>query len=316
MNFKSKLSKLLLFIIILIILSVVILSFKNSSNKDILIKRTSTYNIYLNSNNFYQNNPLKNPDAVVTNAIKNIELNFNYEINNAKNIKDLSYSITSSLTSTHNDDPESIWTKDFTLKEEQKLTNLTSFNTSINIDYNYYKNLVKSYEKYYNIKVSSNLYVSLNINYTLNNKKYEDKIDLTIPINLATTKITKNYNENSIITLNTFKPNYFIILFIIILATIIIYKILPNKKKNQYTQTLSQILKEYNDLIITIKNIPNIKDLKPMYLTNISDLITLAKINNTNIIYDEKIKGEKSTFYIIKDNYIYIYSLINKKNQE
>ena len=73
--------------------------------------------------------------------------------------------------------------------------------------------------------------------------------------------------------------------------------------KNNEFNTINNYLKEYQELIIIVKNRPNIKNLKVLNLESFNDLIDIAEQNNTHIIYYEKM-GE---FYIILGDYIYIF---------
>ena len=82
--------------------------------------------------------------------------------------------------------------------------------------------------------------------------------------------------------------------FIVIVVILVICKILFNK---------NNILKEYNDIIITIQNEPNMNSNNTIYLTNLKDLITMAITNNINIF------NYQNSYYIMIDNNYYVYIL-------
>ena len=54
---------------------------------------------------------------------------------------------------------------------------------------------------------------------------------------------------------------------------------------------------------------PDLKDLKVINVSYIEDLIDIAEQTKTNIIYNKTEKTNESLFYIITDNYKYVYNL-------
>ena len=81
------------------------------------------------------------------------------------------------------------------------------------------------------------------------------------------------------------------------------------ESKNGY---LSNILKSYNNLIVTVENEPDISNLKVMNVNKFEDLIDIAEQNQTNIIHYEVVKDKESKFYVIVNNYAYICELRNE----
>ncbi len=263
------------------------------------ITRSATYEVYLKDNPYYDNNPVKN-NIYASNSIDYINIYFNY--NNPNN--NYTYNITAKIKGNINNNL--IWTKNFILKENQATNNKIKDNITIN--YDSYNNLVNSYENTYNLILDATLNISLNIKY--NNKT--DSINIDIPLTKTTTSIISNY-EPTTINITNIKNityiNYIIGTLFIFISLILIY-IKTNQKntpKEKYKNIKKRILKEYKELIINVNNEPNINNLKLLKVFNINDLIDVAEQNSTHIIFYES--NNQSNFYVIINNYVYLYIL-------
>ena len=80
-----------------------------------------------------------------------------------------------------------------------------------------------------------------------------------------------------------------------------------------YNKNINSIFKYYRDLIVTVTNIPDISNLKIMHIAILDDLIDVAEQNQSIIIHYEIIPGKKSNLYVIIDNFVYIYTVTDKK---
>ena len=95
--------------------------------------------------------------------------------------------------------------------------------------------------------------------------------------------------------------NYIIGSSFILISVLFIFVILLRKENKSNIN-----LKKYKDYIIIVKNKPNIDNLNNLFVESFDNLIELAIINNTKIIL---YKNKKETnFYIILDNFVYIYT--------
>ena len=258
------------------------------------LKNKTYYEVTLKPNSYFLNNKIKSNKYYIAKAIKSIDIYFNYYLKNNKNIN-YSYDITATLKSYADNGTKLIWTKDFNLQNTNNI-NQEEINIKENyhIDYQYYVNYVKSFQEYYNLKTETYLYVKLNI--TINNES-NSYILLTIPINESVIEITLK-EDNIFLKNNTQNINFNnIIVFILIftLITFLVYKILRNKNNEE------NILKEYQDIFITIQNKPNINSNNIIYLSSLKDLIKIAINNNINIF------NYYNSYYTIIDNTYYIY---------
>ncbi len=261
-------------------------------NNTYQLKNKTYYEVALNPNNYFLNNKLQANNYYIANSIKSIDIYFNYYLKN-KNKETINYDITATLKSYADNGTKLIWTKDFNLKN---ITNIKQEDLNIkenyNLDYQYYVNYVKSFQEYFNIKTENYLYVKLNIKINDETNPY---VLLTIPINENIIDITMKEDslENNTQNINIIK----IIIFDLIIIILFTSKVLPNKD-NEKT-----ILKEYQDIIITILNKPNINNNNIIYLNNLKDLINIAITNNINIF-----KYQDNYYTILNNNY-YLYSL-------
>ncbi len=294
-------------------------------------QKSENYEVLLKPNDFYTSKTLPSGRYYASKSIEAFIINFQYDLNSSQktNIK-YTYNITAELIGTINtneNQDEEIWNRTFTLLENNNNeTNAQqiSIKQGINLDYQYYNDLARAYEKTYGIAIDSLLKIHFNITYNIDlsnlneqTETKEDNIELEIPLTDTTTELRENYEK---ITSNNIKSKskttkiiYYTTGTIFITGAIILIikkiKQIKNQKtpETEYKQTLKYILKYYNDLIVTIENEPDLTNLKQMKLTNLYDLIDVADLNQTNIIHYEKLPNQQDNFYTIIKDYVYIY---------
>lgn len=307
---------LLLISIFLISLSIFI-SNKNIKVHKIEINKISNYTINLKPNPFYQNTT---KGIFPSNAIKSFNINFLYQLNN--DIKEkISYTtiykeeLITTFTNQNGTEKE-IWKKkNFVNKNNKTITKKKYLiNKNICIDYDYYKNLVKSYEDTYNISTNAYVKLELSITYKINslNKKIKDEIEFIIPLKDKIVEVTKTKSTKKTYkrTISTSKNISFILLslgsILLIISTTTLIKIYNKQKKNTLKR-LNNFLKDYKELIVYVKNIPNLNNYQTFFLENFKDLLDVALQNHLNIIYYK----DNNHFYCFTNSiaYIYIFSL-------
>ena len=127
----------------------------------------------------------KNNDEFIND--KNVDLEYNYNITT-----DLVGVVNS------NDLQKEVWNRTFNLTEDVKVTetnsNNFSINQPINIDYQYFSDLVDSYEQSYNITINATLKLYLNVAYNINSQKeIKDFVEVDIPVTNTVTNVEKKY---------------------------------------------------------------------------------------------------------------------------
>ena len=290
------------------------------------IKKTDNYKVLLKPNDFYETETLESGNYYPSMAVKNYIINFgyNFEANEKSNLE-YNYNVTAELVGTCSSiegQYEDIWIRNFDILETKfQNINDSSFaiNEEVSIDFEYYKNLVLSYEETYGVQIDGVLKVKFNMNFSdLNGKKMKDYIELDINLNEDIASVEKNYqsvktNKISEISQNSDKFKKFdffaICIIIIIFAILGIYRIKRNTPKDKYKRKLKKILKYCKDLIVVVKEKPILKNSEIIKIDDLNGLINLAEQTKNNIIYYETIKDIKSEFFVINNNYVYIYEV-------
>ena len=305
-----------------------IYSFSSQKNND--------YEVLLKPNDFYTNNILPSGGYYASKSVNEFIINFKYDFKgNKKTNLQYNYNITANLVGsvdTNDNQNKEVWNRMYTLlenKENRKeKTDEFSINEQINIDYEYYNELSRLYEKTYGITIDAILKVRLNIScninlsdFNLENEKIDDYIELDIPITNTVTEIKENYenitNKDIMPKTQEVKNNkmiYYIIgvILIIVSISVIVIKIKKNSiitPEDMYRKNINHILKYYRDLIVTVVNEPDLSNLKIMKIITLDDLIDVAEQTKNNIIHYEISKNKESKLYVIVNDYVYIYTV-------
>lgn len=296
-------------------------------------RKSSTYNVNLNPNvnYFYDNLIGESGNIYPSSAIQNYNLTLTYLYEGSKlENTEYTYYVTADIIGEFNENNSgntSIWEKKFNLTEPKnnRITNQKSFsiNEPVTIDYWNYANIVNEFKSAFSMSINAYLRVRLNVEYKttsienefdeITNKEY---VELQIPLSSNVSSVKNNYEpliENNVTETVFNKPDYVILgigLFFMF-ASIILFIIANNKKvvtkHSLYKKNMDKVLKDYGDLIVTVKNRPSIKDLRLMALTNIDDLVDVAEQNKCNIINYEIPKKDESFLLVISGSYVYVY---------
>lgn len=269
-------------------------------------------------------------------SIKNMNLNFTYFFAGNELINsDYTYNITADIIGnyTESSGTEQVWEKKFTLTENKTINLEKQKSFAINentiIDYNLYNDLVRQFKEVYNLQIQAKLRVRLNVSYSIkdpennfNDIQKSDFVEVEIPLTETITTVKNNYQpltEDSITETIVNKPDYIILsigMFFILLS-IILFIIANNKKVvtkySLYKKNMEKVMKDYGDLIVTVKNRPSIKNLRLMALTNIDDLVDVAEQNKCNIINYEIPKKYESFLLVIVEGYVYVYVITEEE---
>ncbi len=279
-------------------ISIIILNYAiiNKPSYSYKIDRNSSYLINLKSNLYYLDKSVNN-ELIPANLINNLKVNYSYKyLTTKKNNLNYHYKVELFIISYNKDNIE-VWKKNYLLKEKNlnKFSDSFNINESIDIDYNYYNNLAKSFIREFNLNLNTILKIRLSVDIKNNNISLNDYLEYNISLTNNLTSINKYFNDidtNKDIYLK-YNNIYYIIgsIFIILSISLLIY--------DKYNK-MDKLLNNYQDIIVNInKDIDT--DLDIIYLKNIEDLINIAEVNNTNILL------YKNKFYVILNNYIYLY---------
>ncbi len=297
-------------------------------------QKDSNYEVLLNPNTFYESQNLPQGLYYASKSIKSFMINMIYDFKADKKAQiEYNYNITANLIGNVNDNnnqSKEIWNRNFVLSEKNDVqeTDIIYVDEGINIDYEYYNELVNSYEETYDIKIDAILKVRFNISYNISNLEsgididnIEDYIELDIPITNTVTGVTENYehltskNIMPSIQKENIKIIFYIIGAVLIISGIVMIIMMKNKKspEEKYNYNIAHILKYYGDLIVTVINKPNLDGLKVLNINNLKDLVDVAEQNQNNIIHYEVIENTESDFYVIVNEYVYVYRVKSEK---
>lgn len=299
------------------------------------VQKSDDYKVLLKSNTFYATETLPKGGYYAAKSVDAFIIDFKYDFKgNKKTDIGYNYDITAELigtAKTTDDEDKEVWNRNFTLLESKNGNQVDTedffIDEEINIDYDYYNNLVRSYERTYGIIIDAVLKVRLNVfyninlsNISVNTEEEQDYIELNIPITNTVTEAKENYENitykditTEIEGFNINKIIFYVIGGLFIIGAVVIIVIRIKLKKNEmapqekYNFNIKHILKYYKDLIVTVTNEPDLTNLKVMYIDSLDDLIDVAEQNQSNIIHYEVAKNVESNLYVIVGNYVYVY---------
>ena len=335
----------ILFIVIMTIIGIYFVKLSLDFDKTIkpiysyTAEKSDDYEVLLKPNNYYTSEVLPSGRYYASKSVKQYMLEFKYHFYGDKEANiEYKYNITAELSGVidgTNDNGKEVWNRVFNILEDKKQDGKNEFyvDEKVNIDYEYYNNLARSYEKEYGIAINSILKVYLNISYNVNpvginvdTEEMQDYIELDIPITNTVTEVDEKYENTTAGNINPKIENIVgqkAMLYalggvcIIAVIVVIILRIRKGKQsinmEDLYQKNINKILKYYKDLIVTIENEPDITNLKIMNVTTIDDLIDVAEQNKSNIIHYEFIKSRVSKLYVIAGEYVYIYEITANK---
>ena len=297
---------------------------KYGSNETISYNETSkaNYQVCLNENNIYQDSCLGEDMQYVSSLVHNISTSFEYDVDFSDIINyDINYDVVGILEIYDaNDSAKSL------LNQEEKLLNKTQLtdennnlhlSANVNIDYSKYNNIVEEYKKRYNLDLTASLKVML---FVYDNKDNRNVSYINIPLGNQTFNITKsnisNTNQKVKITVNRWNKNTIIYgsiatfllllsLFLLFKMTRLVWKVTNNR--NKYQAKLSQILREYDRIIVIARDgYESNVNKKIIKVENFDELLDARETLEKPIIYS-KVNSVKSEFIVEDDEKLYKY---------
>ena len=287
------------------------------------------YKVYLNDNEFYDEEYLGKDMLYVASLIKRVAINFDYDFaSEEKENIDFTYKVAATLSIDSANGVKSYFEKGYDLLEERavNMRNADSQHISelINIDYQYYNDLANKFKNLYGVDAESKLTV-----YMLITKKNPEgsnfKLDtvkvmkIIIPLSERAIDIRLDYSdiddssiivENREFNITDYLPIVLAAIFII-LAIVIMLKVIRNvnllrMKKSEYDKYVAKVLKEYDRLIAETTTLLSFDDKEIVSVNKFSELIDIHDNLQLPIMYYELVKHKQSYFYISHDNVIYL----------
>ena len=325
----SALSFILMIVFIFMSLKVNVitkLGYTQNSNLD--------YTVNLKENNYYQQKKLGKNMTYIASLIDSIDVVFDYNFNTTKPINyKYSYYVEGEVKVTSDDGKNVIFSKKNNIVNEQSFNKDNSDNFSlkknVNIDYDKYNNMIKSFKSQYGITASSELVVTMYVKVTdvngneLNKVNANNSMNITIPLTQQMVNIKMNYNNvNNSDTFNS-KAKLIIgnkVLFyiglvfgafgLVSIVSLLLFLRKSSKKKTIYEKELAKILREFDRIIVESKNdiyIDQKQDL--IEVKSFSELLDVRDNLEKPILFKEIHKGQKSEFYVKNDYEVYKFTL-------
>ena len=301
-------------------------------------KNNIDYKVYLKENNFFESPYLTRNDnmAYITSLIDNLDIDFNYNmLLGEKRSGYYTYSIKAVISAATQDKNSNYWTKEYVLLEpiKKEFDNSSVINIGENVKLNYqqYNDLLMDFKKVYSISIEGSLKVYLNIETNIKNNINDEYMkskvtsSLSIPLTKATIEVPIEINApassgllNSGIVYHEgisyliYKVSGIALLLAGVIS--LIYFVLIFVKKGEqvynYNKKLKQILKTYDEIIVTVTKQPNLENMNVVNVSSFNELLDAhGEIRMPINYYDSKLGA---IFTLINDKMAYYYILEKK----
>ena len=295
-------------------------------------KSNLNYKVYLQENDFYEEEYLDKDMIYVASLIDRVlvDFDYNFESEDKENI-DFTYSIVAKLSITNPTGTKSYFDKSYTLLNEKtiNMVNATgqSIKEQISLDYPYYNSLANSFKTQYGVDVDSKITL-----YMLINKKNTEEsnfildsssvMNLVIPLSERSVDISLDYKDidetSNIIKKQTMSIKDIIPFVLsgvfVILALIMMIKAMRNAnslrtKKSAYDKFVAKILKEYDRLIAESSTLLSFEGKEMINIGKFTELLDIHDNLQLPIMYYEEKEHELSYFYISHENVVYLFKV-------
>ncbi len=290
------------------------------------------YRVYLEKNDFYDDEYLGKDMLYVASLINKIDIDFdyNFESEDKENL-DFEYKIVGKLSISNPTGTKAYFEKTYVLLED-KTVNMNnasgqSIKETISVDYPYYNSLANGFKNLYGVDSDSKLTIYMVINkknskdsdFELNNSSI---MNLEIPLSEKSVDISLDYKKINVtsniikkkqLTIKDFIPLIFAAIFVI-LAIIMMIKAMRNLnklriKKSNYDKYVAKILKEYDRLIAESSTLLSFDGKEIVNINKFSELLDIHDNLQLPIMYYEVEEHSLCYFYISHESVVYILKI-------
>ena len=293
------------------------------------------YKVFLKNNEFFKEEYLPEGNQYIASLIDYIKADFNYKLSLEEKMVEYKYSyrIEADVLVKEKGTNNPLYTTNKVLLSERKMTtslNELVINENIDIDYNYYNNLIKNFINIYGLDDTESV---LNINMYINvigaceefenNKEHESVISLSIPLTTKTMAIEIsndliNSENNVMLCKNGYSHSFMFILFGIIFAIIdlvliiftVRYEIKTRTAENIYERELKKILNNYSSYIQTLDGEFDFKDYQLLKVSTFTDMLEIRDTIKQPILMREN-EDKTGAYFVIPSStkILYVYRL-------
>lgn len=285
-------------------------------------KSLMSYNVKLKDNKYYQS--ISDNNTYMISLIDNITAYFNYSTTFTDSIDgEYSYYIVGKVQSTSNGNNVDSEIYKSEIYKYEISGNVINISNTFNIDLDKILDEYKEFLNTHGINANSSVYYEVHLNYSV----FSDKINKTITnekvlsIGIPNSDITRiNIPEEDKVERKEFseitdKDNEIYVLIMIeflgvILLNVLIIIILVRKLSRVvsiYDHDLEKILKEYDEYIVHIKDLPDLSKKEVLFVDSFDDLVDASITLHNPINFIEIIKGKDATFMVFNGRYVYVY---------
>ena len=301
-------------------------------------KGSVDYKVYLNKNDFYEQDYLEKDMVYVSSLINNISTTFNYNFNvDSESNIEYDYEVVGEIIIYDNNKENVFFRKEYNLvdKVTQKTTNVKDFmiNKTFNIDYGYYNSLANKFRKNYGVSSKSDFVVKFKLNYHNddNNMKVSEQKDMTLTIPLSENEVTLKTDVSKIsngekfvlgkkhVVVDSTRKLVSSILMALISLFLFIYIIISlfeiRLHRNKYDAFIKKSLREYDRLIVNTTTSPNLFKGKVIDVNSFQELLDVRDNLSIPIMYYVLEEHKKCVFYLNHDKEIFILK-VNESDLE
>lgn len=275
-------------------------SYNYKTNSDI------KYKVYLNQNDFYEEEYLTEDKQYPAELINYIDIDFSYLFTGSKKSNyNYTYDVVATIIGEYENTSSGrseLWKKKYTLLEAQNknIGNTTTFdiNQNIKIKYNDYNKVVNEFKSKFRLAIDAYLNVKVKINYDneiidLNsNVSNIDTLEVNIPLTSSTITINRLCNGDAICPkelnkkLNKTALNYvntkfvttgYIILIVTIMLTILSIPSLLTTSNSYYSKRLNKLMKGFSEIIIEVESLPDFSGLEILDVKTFDDMVDIEE---------------------------------------
>ncbi len=296
------------------------------------------YKAFLKQNDFYDREFLEKGTNVVASLIKNIEANFEYDMNFDQDIEYIyNYDITAKLEVLEGEEEDTLLEKEESLVKVDNIIEKNKslhINEKVDIDYGAYNDKLNSFITTYSLNDTLNRLVLTMHLHVINPydgsqiNKNTDVLTIKIPLTTQTVNIgiiTNVINNNGSVLVNTKEVKHSAIILysglvlmgiaIITLIRFIKYSLDVRSAETMYDQIFKKILISYKSYIQEINNDLNENEYEKIGMTSFNNLIEMRDVINAPILMYKESKY-RTKFWIIDDKRLFVYILDSKLIRE
>lgn len=292
------------------------------------------YKVLLKENNFFDNQYLESDKQYIASLIDYIKANFEYKLSlEEENVEyKYSYRIESNVDVKEKRTSNSLYNKSILILSTPEKTTTDKevlIEEEIDIDYNYYNDLIKKFVKVYDLEnVESILNINMYVNVISSCEEFTDTskesvMNLSIPLTTNTIAIDLSNNlvneENNIMKCESNYENNYIFLIIGIILTfisicliilVIKYEIKSRTAENIYERELKKILNNYSSYIQTLSNDFKFEEYQILKVNTFNDMLEIRDTIRQPILMREN-QEKTGAYFVIPSStkVLYVYRL-------